>query len=340
MLVVYNETQKQHAPKSFMTRGQRGACPEIPERADAFLAAVARRGDTVVAPPDYGMAPIAAVHAPDYLDFLACAWREWQALGGAPEVIPNVHPLRAAQGYPKGIVGRAGYHQGDTACPIAEHTYAAAIGAAHSALHAAHAVHEGQAAAYALARPPGHHAFADMAGGFCYLNNTAIAAHWLTTQGQRVAILDVDVHHGNGTQAIFYQRSDVFHVSIHGDPSYMYPFYWGYAHERGEGNGAGFNLNLPLAMTTDDDDYLVALEDAKAAVRRFAPEVLVVALGLDAFAEDPLQCMRVTTPGFSLIGTSIASLGMPTVIVQEGGYPCAALGDNLQSFLDGFDAGA
>lgn len=340
MLVVYSELEAQHAPKSFMVRGEVGACPETPQRADAFLQAVERRCDEVVAPPDYGLAPIAAVHSPDYLDFLECAWREWQKIGGGAEVLANVHPGRSAGGYPKSIVGRAGYHQTDAACPITEHTYTAAIGAAHCAVHAAQAVDVGSRVAYALARPPGNHAFGDMAGGFCFLNNTAIAAHWHTTQGKRVAILDVDVHHGNGTQSIFYRRSDVLHISLHGDPHYMYPFFWGYAHERGEGDGQGFNLNLPLAMTTEDDEYLVALEDAKAAVRRFAPDVLVVALGLDTFVGDPLQCMRITTAGLGLIGSSIAGLDMPTVIVQEGGYPCPELGVNLESFLTGFDAGA
>ena len=339
MIVVYNELQSEHAPQSFLMRGQLGQSPETPARADAFLAAARQRGDQVVQPDDVGLAPISAVHAPDYLDFLESAWREWQDISGSAEVIPNVHPARPASGVPRSIVGRAGMYQADTACPIGEHTYAAAVGAAHSAIHAAAVVHHGEPVAYALVRPPGHHAFADMAGGFCFLNNTAIAADWLTRHGRRVAILDVDVHHGNGTQAIFYDRRDVFHVSLHADPSFYYPFYWGYADERGTAGGTGFNLNIPLPQSTDDDDYMVALEDAKSAIRRFAPDVIVVALGLDTFAGDPLRGMRISTAGFARIGASIAALGLPAVLVQEGGYPCVELGDNLASFLEGYDAG-
>ena len=339
MDVVYSELQAQHSPQSFLVRGQLTDSPEIPARADAFLKAVTRRGDTLVSPADVGLAPIAAVHAPDYLAFLEHAWREWQKIGGAPEVIPNVHPGRASEAMPLSIIGQAGRFQTDTACPIGEHTFVAAIAAAHSAYHAAGLVRAGARAAYALCRPPGHHAFADMAGGFCFLNNAAVAAQSLANAGQRVAILDVDVHHGNGTQSIFYRRNDVLHVSLHGDPSWFYPFFWGYAHERGEGDGAGYNVNLPLPLGTDDDGYAVALEDAKSAVRRFAPDTLVVALRLDTFAGDPLQGMRITTAGFERIGASVAGLGLPTVLVQEGGYPCAELGDNLEAFLNGFDAG-
>jgi acetoin utilization deacetylase AcuC-like enzyme len=338
MLVVFGEGHAHHAPKAFMTRGQIGQCPEVPERAEAFLRAVQARGDEVEAPDDYGLAPISAIHSADYLAYLESAWREWQAIGGGAEVIPNVHPGRAPGAVPQSIVGRAGYFQADTACPIAEHTYTSALTATHAAVHAARRVHEGASATYALVRPPGHHAFADMAGGFCFMNNSAVAANWLTTKGLRVAIVDVDVHHGNGTQAIFYRRRDVLTVSLHGDPNHTYPYFWGYAHERGEGDGAGFNLNIPLSPRTEDTEYLVALEDAKASVRRFAPDVLIVALGLDAFVGDPLQCMRISTPGFGQIGAAIAGLSLPTVVIQEGGYPCAELGGNLSSFLDGFDA--
>ncbi|MEM7405583.1 MAG: histone deacetylase family protein [Pseudomonadota bacterium] len=338
MHVVFHPGHETHTPKAFLYRGVMQASPERPERAEQFLAAVDRRGDEVVNPDDFGLGPIAAVHSPDYLDFLRSAWHEWQAIGGGAEVIPNVHPGRPASGYPDSIVGRAGFHQADTACPIGEHTWSAAVYAAHSALHAAGLVRDGARSAYALCRPPGHHAFGDMAGGFCFLNNVAVAAHWLTTHGMRAAILDIDVHHGNGTQAIFYARADVLHVSVHTSPDFIYPFFWGFAAERGAGAGAGYNLNLPLPVTTDDDDYLVALETAKSRVRQFSPDVLLIALGLDGFAGDPLRCMQLTTFGFERIGAAIAGLDLPTVIVQEGGYPCPELSTNLGAFLDGFEA--
>jgi acetoin utilization deacetylase AcuC-like enzyme len=194
----------------------------------------------------------------------------------------------------------------------------------------------GAPAAYALCRPPGHHAFADVAGGFCFFNNSAIAAQVLRKSAARVAILDVDLHHGNGTQGIFYARPDVLTVSLHADPVRFYPFFWGYADERGEGPGLGYNLNLPLPRKSGDAVFLQTLEAAFQRIRAFAPEALVVALGLDAFEGDPFGGLSVSTPGFAHIGEAIAGLGLPTVIVQEGGYLCNALGDNLTAFLSGF----
>lgn len=193
-----------------------------------------------------------------------------------------------------------------------------------------------RAFAYALCRPPGHHAFADVAGGFCFINNSAVAAQVLRKNAACVAILDVDLHHGNGTQGIFYARSDVLTVSLHADPVRFYPFFWGHADERGEGAGLGYNLNLPLPRKSGDAAFLEALGTAFRRIRAFAPEALVVALGLDAFEGDPFGGLSVTTPGFSRIGEAIAGLGLPTVIVQEGGYLCEALGDNLTAFLTGF----
>ncbi len=196
----------------------------------------------------------------------------------------------------------------------------------------------GAASAYALCRPPGHHAFADLAGGFCFMNNTAIAAERCVRAGRRVAILDVDLHHGNGTQGIFYARGDVLCVSIHADPARYYPFFWGHAHERGEGAGLGANLNLPIPRGTGDDGFLEALGPGLARIRSFAADLLVVALGLDAYEGDPFGGLAVTTPGFARIAEAAAGLGLPTIIVQEGGYLCPELGDNLERFLGAFAA--
>ena len=198
---------------------------------------------------------------------------------------------------------------------------------------------EGEREAYALCRPPGHHAFADMAGGFCFLNNTAIAAHRLRQKHQRVAVLDVDVHHGNGTQGIFFERDDVLTVSIHADPAHYYPYYWGHAHERGAGKGDGFNLNLPLPLGSADAPWLAAGDAALARIRDHAPTALVVALGLDASESDPLQGLKVTGVGFHAMARKIAGLGLPTVLVQEGGYLSDDLGRNLVQFLGGFENG-
>ena len=168
-----------------------------------------------------------------------------------------------------------------------------------------------------------------MAGGFCYLNNSAIAAQRLREVYKRIVILDVDVHHGNGTQGIFYRRDDVFTVSLHADPVRFYPFFWGHRHERGEAAGAGYNLNCPLEQGTSDEDYLQTLEDALSRIDSFCPEAMVVALGLDAFQGDPLAGLSITTEGFQKIGRAIAALKLPSVLVQEGGYLCRELGENL-----------
>ncbi len=196
---------------------------------------------------------------------------------------------------------------------------------------------EGAPAAYALCRPPGHHAYADQAGGFCFLNNSAIAAQHLLEAGRRPVILDVDVHHGNGTQGVFYARGDVLTVSIHADPSAFYPFFWGYAGETGEGEGLGANLNLPLAMGSGTDAMLSALDTAFEAIRRFKADVIVVALGLDAHEADPFQALKVTTQGFERMSAAIAGQALPLVCVQEGGYVSDALGESATAFLTGLE---
>ncbi len=339
MKVVFDPRQLGHAPRQFLVRGQWQACPEMPLRGEALLAAARAGGHEVVAPEAHGPAPWAAVHSADYLSFLENAHARWRALpGAAAEVVPNVHPVRRGGVYPASVVGQAGWHMADTACPLTAESWPAIQASANSAVHAAELVLAGAGAVYALCRPPGHHAYADMAGGFCYLNNTAIAAQHLRRRAGRVAIVDVDLHHGNGTQGIFYARGDVLTVSVHAEPSGFYPFFWGYAEERGEGAGAGCNLNLPLALGSGDDEFLAALDQGLAAVRAFKPEALVVALGLDAYAGDPLAGLAVSTEGFRAIAGRLAALGLPSVLVQEGGYPTAELGTNLAVFLEGFEA--
>ena len=337
MKAFYAVEQKRHDPKMFLSSGAQQPNPEQPARVERLLAGAKAAGCTIERPRNHGLGPVAAVHTPEYLDFLEHIFVRWQRIEGASaEVIPNIHPLARDGAYPASAVGQAGYHMADTACPISGETWGSALWSAWSSVEAAEAVMAGAPAAYALCRPPGHHAFADVAGGFCFVNNSAVAAQALRKQAARVAILDVDLHHGNGTQGIFYARGDVLTVSLHADPVRFYPFFWGHADERGEGPGLGYNLNLPLARKSADAAFLEALEVAFRRIRAFAPEALVVALGLDAFEGDPFGGLSVSTPGFSRIGEAIAGLGLPTVIVQEGGYLCDALGDNLTSFLTGF----
>lgn len=341
MKAFYAVEQKLHDPKAFLSSGAPQPNPEQPERVERLLAGAKKAGCTVERPSDFGLGPIAAVHTPEYLDFLDRIYVRWQRIEGASEeVIPNIHPIARGGTYPASAVGQAGYHMADTACPISAETFDSACWSAWSAVAATDAVLAGERAAYALCRPPGHHAFADVAGGFCFLNNSAIAAQRLRGQVARVAILDVDLHHGNGTQGIFYARPDVLTVSLHADPVRFYPFFWGHADERGDGPGLGYNLNLPLPRKSGDEAFIEALEVAFRRINAFAPEALVVALGLDAFEGDPFGGLSVSTQGFARIGEAIAGLKLPTVIVQEGGYLCDALGDNLTSFLTGFGGNA
>lgn len=336
MKAILDTRQQRHDPQNFMANGVVTRSPEQPARVDVLKAGAEAAGYAFEVPQDAGIGPIAAVHSPEYLTFLRTIHTRWSRIeGAAPEVIPNIHPASRGDSYPKSAIGQAGWHQADTACPISEHTWESAYWSAQSAITGADLVAAGESGVYTLCRPPGHHAFADLAGGFCFLNNSAIAAERLRAKGLRPAILDVDVHHGNGTQGIFYTRADVLTVSIHADPARFYPFFWGHAHERGEGAGRGANLNLPLPRGTGDDDWLATLEAALARIDAFGTDVIVVALGLDASIHDPFQGLAVTEVGFRRIRQRLTVTGLPLLFVQEGGYLSDALGANVQAFLEG-----
>lgn len=338
MKAVFSEEQTYHYPAQFLVNGVMRPNPEVPERCERLLEGVARAGWQVRAPDSYGLEPLLAVHSERYLEFLRDAYPRWSRIeGGADMVIPNVHPRGESGGYPASVVAQAGFHMADLACPMSGDSWNSLCWSAWTAVHAARLLTHGEEAVYALCRPPGHHAFAEVAGGFCFLNNTAIAAQSLLKKFSRVAILDVDLHHGNGTQAIFYERDEVLTVSIHADPVRFYPFFWGYSEEAGSGAGAGFNLNLPLPRGSGDEDYLPVLEQALERIAGFDPAALVIALGLDAFAGDPFAGLAISTEGFSRIAAAIAaSFRLPTLLVQEGGYLCAELADNLAAFLREF----
>lgn len=339
MKVVFDPAQKRHYPRHFLVNGVVESNPEVPERADRLLAAARRAGLEPVMPKDHGLGPISAVHTPEYVAFLSTIHERWLRIeDGSEEVVPGIHPDRRDGAYPLSAVAQAGYHMADGACPIAAGSWEAIKRSADAAAEAAGMVCDGASWVYALSRPPGHHAFADMAGGFCYVNNSGVAAQMLRGQYDRVAILDIDVHHGNGTQGMFYRRPDILTVSIHADPVRFYPFFWGHADERGAGAGLGYNYNLPLPRGTGDDAYMPALAAALRRIEAFAPGALVVALGLDAYKDDPQGGFSITTGGFGRIGETIGGLGLPTVLVQEGGYLCDGLGPNLTSFLEGFGA--
>ncbi len=336
----YDESHRYHRPHMWLNRGVIQESRETPERAEVLLASLVGAGYEARVPGEFGMRPIERVHSRRYLEFLQGAFADWSALcGSGPEVMANVFPTGKEPGYPSTISGRAGYHMGDLACPMGEGTWQAALGSAQTAVAAADAILKAgnDVPAYGLCRPPGHHASAERAAGYCYLNNAAIVAQHLRDHGvNRVSILDVDVHHGNGTQDIFYDRGDVQFVSIHGDPAGFYPFFWGYTDQAGRGDGAGTTVNLPLPLGSDETAYFKALSTALRHIEDFKADAIVVSLGLDIFVGDPYAAFRITTAGFAHIATSIHALRKPTVILQEGGYMCSELGANLLSFMDGF----
>jgi len=337
MKVVYAENHAAHDPQAYFKAGRFVDHPEKPARADEIAKAVRKAGHDILEPRSFGAGPRAAVHAPDYLSFLEGIHRRWREQGGlSEEVLPNAHHTRNSTFCPEGVVGQAGYYVADMSSPIGPQTWAVACEGADTALTATRLVLDGEREAYALVRPPGHHAYSDMAGGFSFINNIAISAQYAREHGKRTAILDVDVHHGNGTQGIFYRRRDVFTVSLHCDTANFYPWFSGQANERGEGDGLGANLNFPLPQGTGDNAYLSTLDEALGLIRHFGPDILFVAMGLDGYEKDPLDGFRITTAGFARIAHAIAQLGLPTVLVQEGGYHVEDLGANAVSFLEGF----
>ena len=347
MKFYFSDTQLAHQPEQYMVHGKLIHAFENANRATTLIDALRRAGMTLVAPPASDLAPVLAVHADHFVEFLRVAHADFMALPNhGPEVLPNVHPYRAAdaaftpRGKPKttGIIGRAGWYVGDLSAVIAEGTYASSIASAEAAIAAAREVAAGAAASFALCRPPGHHAYVDRASGFCFLNNAAIAAELLRKTWGRVAILDFDTHHGDGTQAIFYSRPDVFFGSVHTDPSAYYPHYIGYADECGAGAGEGANLNIPLAYGADDDTFVEANRQIIAAALARGAEALVLSAGWDAHHLDPLSKLAVTTEAYTRIGEIYGKLGLPTVIVQEGGYSLEAVGAASHAFMVAFRA--
>jgi acetoin utilization deacetylase AcuC-like enzyme len=339
MKIFYSETHREHYPPfEVFDGGLRVPYYESPERMDRILNALhGVDWPDVREPSDFGLDPIVAVHDQQYLDFLASAWDEWldSAAQDKSTLIPATFALRRTPQVPKSLLGKAGYYIMDLSACIVEATYRAALASANCALSAADAVTNGERAAFGLCRPPGHHAGKDYAGGYCFINNASVAANWLSSKG-KVALLDIDYHCGNGTQDIFYERDDVFTVSIHADPDFEYPHYAGFANETGSGKGLGFHRNFPLPAGTQDAAYLKTLNEALDLIQDFHPNYLAISAGMDIYADDPLGTIRVTTNGIGEIGKRIAALDLPSVIVMEGGYNNDVLGTNVAAFLKSF----
>jgi len=343
VITYYNHLHAQHQGKVEMFRGALVPCFEVPARADHVLAELQRRGlGTVEHPHPFDDAALETIHSPRYLRFLATAWDQWVALDPAnadKDILPSVWPTRTFRTdvEPDNFAAKVGLYSYDAGSPFTAGTWVAARAGAHCALSAAERLVRGDRAAFALSRPPGHHAGADFFGGYCFLNNAALAAQHLRNAGMaKVAVLDIDYHHGNGTQAIFYDRPDVFFASIHGDPRTEYPFYLGHADETGVGAGQGANLNIPLPRGTGFARWSAALEHSLQAIQRFGADALVVSLGMDTFEGDPISGFTLQSADYLAVGQQLAAAGLPTVLVFEGGYAVAEVGVNAVNVLEAF----
>jgi acetoin utilization deacetylase AcuC-like enzyme len=348
MKIFYSDIHRKHQPPfEVFDGGKRVPYLENADRMDRILTALKKTDwAELTTQADFGLEPIHAVHDRDYIAFLASCWTEWLALdpevAASPEqnvFLPATFALRRKPRVPSTLLGKAGYYMMDLSACIVEGTYEAALASANCALSATDFISlpavNRPLSAFALCRPPGHHAGKDYAAGYCFVNNAAVAANRLSSKGW-VAILDIDYHAGNGTQDIFYERDDVLTISIHGDPDFEYPHYIGYADETGAGAGLGFHRNFPLPKGTGDKEYLSALDEALQMIRNFAPQYLVVSAGMDTFEGDPLGKFQVSRAGFTEIGKRIAALHLSTAIIMEGGYANEALGQNVITLLENF----
>ena len=339
MQVFHSEAHRLHFPQGELSGGELVTPFERPSRVEYVLRRLAERG--FPAPADPGPADsdaIAAVHDADYLAFLGSAWDEWVAAGYRGEIIATNVPARGmdAARVPRSIEGRAGWYAHASETAITAGTWGAVQGSAACAQAAARAVLGGERAAFALCRPPGHHATAGQFGGYCFVNNAAVAAQMLRDGGAgRVAVLDIDFHHGNGTQGIFYERGDVLVVSVHGDPEDTYPHFIGYADETGRGAGEGANLNLPLPPGTPFGPWSEALDAGLARIADWGAEALVVSLGVDAYKDDPISFFKLESADFLAAGRRIGRAGLPAVVCFEGGYAIEAVGVNAVNVLEG-----
>ena len=351
MPVVWTDRHRGHVPDGGYWLGVRDVGDEEPVRGDTLHDQLVAAGATVVDAPDLGLAPVLAVHDAAFVDCMRRAYPAWVAEGhledpGQPHVVPYLFALpgfaarHRPERSPATIRAELGLYATDTLTLMSAGTFDAACSAVHASVHAAALVADGARAAYAAVRPPGHHAGPNWFGGSCYFNNAAAAAQALRDGGaDRVAVVDIDAHQGNGTQEIFWHRGDVLYASLHVDPAQgWYPHYVGHADERGEGDGLGATLNIPLAAGTADDAWLQALDVLLDTVRSFRADAVVVSLGVDAAVDDPNSPLLVTAAGFGQAGRRLGLLGLPTVFVQEGGYVLETLGALVLRVVEGFEA--
>ena len=341
MKIIYSPDHAKRNAKTELYGGKLRAPFECPERMDFILGEAKRRSFGKVLPPAaYGEDPVLAVHDSGYVEFLRTSFERWTELGFDGEAIVTVWPARSMRGdrIPKHFEGQLGYYCLASETSLSEGTFEAALASKDVALTAADFVRGGERGAFGLCRPPGHHASVDQFGGYCFFNNAAITAqHFRNNGAGRVAILDVDFHHGNGTQQIFYERDDVLTISLHGDPDDAFPHFLGFDDETGKESGDGFNLNLPMPPGTGFDIWRDNLENALNLIGTFSPEQLIVSLGVDTFEADPISFFKLKSPDFLTIGADIAATNLPTTFLMEGGYAIEGIGVNVINVLAGFE---
>jgi len=338
---VKSDDHALHFPEGELAGGKLVRPYECPERWTYISDALLAEGHSkFVTPEPVSRKLLEQVHSVEFLRFLEDAWAEWKTAGFDGDAIPTVFPARRMrQKAPEFIDGKLGYFAMAVETAITRGSWTAALSSASCAVTAQSLVSTGNSEVFALCRPPGHHAASDLYGGYCFLNNAALAATGFLTDGaSRVAILDVDFHHGNGTQDIFYQRDDVLFLSLHGDPVHAFPHFLGYSDERGAGKGEGYNKNYPLAPGTPYAEWQIALDDACKSISEYAPDVLVVSLGVDTYEKDPISFFKLTNDDFTRYGEKLGRLGIPSLFVMEGGYAVEEIGVNTVNVLNGFSA--
>ncbi len=341
MKTVFSPRHHGHSNQAELVAGAIVAAFEKPSRAEFVIERVRATGlGEVLAPDEHSLATAAKVHRPDYLDFLPTVWDRWTAEGRTGTALPFCWPTRAMRGdkRPDFIDGLLGYYSFDAGIGFVSGTWDAIKSSHDVALTAAGLVNTDQSAAFALCRPPGHHAGAGFMGGYCFINNAAVAAQRFLDQGaKRVSILDIDYHHGNGTQEIFYSRADVQVINLHADPMQEYPYFLGHKDETGTGKGEGFNLNYPMPFGTRWETWCAIFDEACKKLAACKPDVVIVSLGVDTFEKDPISQFKLRSEHYPLIGARIARLGLPTLFVMEGGYAVAEIGVNAVGVLTGFE---
>ncbi|HTV69707.1 MAG TPA: histone deacetylase family protein [Rhizobiaceae bacterium] len=341
MKTVYSPKHKSHAGNVELIGAQILPAFEKPSRAEIIKARVEseKLGD-IIGPEEHDLSWAKKVHRADYIDFLPTIYDRWEAEGRSGTAMPMTWPTRGlrADVPPRSIEALLGFYSFDSGATFVKGTWEAIKSSYDVALTGAALVKAGERAAFALCRPPGHHAGDHFMGGYCYINNAAVAAHWFRENGaKKVSILDVDYHHGNGTQQIFYARADVQVINLHGDPMVEYPYFLGHADETGAGAGAGFNHNFPMPFGTPWDEWNAALDDGCKKLAAYGPDVVIVSLGVDTFERDPISKFKLVSADYPKIGKRIAALGLPTLFVMEGGYAVDEIGVNAVGVLTGFE---